>query len=327
MRITADQRAANEACIRAAIDRLLRGDMPPGGRLDVKTLAREAGVDRTAFYGRRPYAHLREEFERRPGRTAFDASEQPDVRRDAQITRLKDEVARLKERLAQSACRHRRTRQPSGTRPWHSSPPSTARSPGCARKPTGQPASAGYLSLPPRGTCPDQRPVPGIRLAAAIRVGAPITPLSSDMTRITYEAGNRHTAHHHQRETSALGSARQNRYTDPLHTASAERRHTFSLGTLEDLVSGYYAQAAKLVADTDNNAALALYLTKADPIQVLRDLLGHSSVLTTQVYLSRIDLNRVFREVYEDAGRRTGLSGAVLAEVDDELADEPAGAL
>ena len=64
-------------------------------------------------------------------------------------------------------------------------------------------------------------------------------------------------------------------------------RHSFSLGTLEDLVSGYYAQAAKLVADTDNNAALALYLTKADPIQVLRDLLGHSSVLTTQVYLSQ----------------------------------------
>ncbi|MBO0912773.1 hypothetical protein [Streptomyces laculatispora] len=32
---------------------------------DVKTLAREGGVDRTAFYGTRPYAHLRVEFERR----------------------------------------------------------------------------------------------------------------------------------------------------------------------------------------------------------------------------------------------------------------------
>jgi integrase len=111
------------------------------------------------------------------------------------------------------------------------------------------------------------------------------------------------------------------------HVHPHRLRHSFSLGTLEDLVSGYYAQAAKLVADTDNNAALALYLTKADPIQVLRDLLGHSTVLTTQVYLSRIDLNRVFREVYEDVGQRTGLSGAVLAEVDDELADdEPAAA-
>ncbi len=48
------------------------------------------------------------------------------------------------------------------------------------------------------------------------------------MTSVTQEAGNRYTAHHHQRESPALGSARQNRYTDPLHTASAERRHDFS---------------------------------------------------------------------------------------------------
>jgi len=33
---------------------------------------------------------------------------------------------------------------------------------------------------------------------------------------------------HHQRETSALGSARQNRYTDPLHTGSAERNGTLA---------------------------------------------------------------------------------------------------
>lgn len=101
MRITADQRAANEDRIRAAIDRLLRGDIPPGGRCDIKTLAREAGVDRTAFYGSRPYAHLRAEFERRL-RTLEQAGDQPDPR-DAQITRLKDEITRLKDRLAQSA--------------------------------------------------------------------------------------------------------------------------------------------------------------------------------------------------------------------------------
>jgi hypothetical protein len=101
MRITADQRAANEDRIRAAIDRLLRGEIPPGGRCDVKTLAREAGVDRTAFYGGRPYARLREEFERRL-HALGEAGEQPDPR-DAQITRLKDEATRLKERLAQSA--------------------------------------------------------------------------------------------------------------------------------------------------------------------------------------------------------------------------------
>ena len=54
MRITATQRTANENRIRAAIDRLLRGDLPNGGRCDIKTLARAAGVDRTAFYGNRP---------------------------------------------------------------------------------------------------------------------------------------------------------------------------------------------------------------------------------------------------------------------------------
>jgi len=48
------------------------------------------------------------------------------------------------------------------------------------------------------------------------------------MTCVTRKAGNRHTARHHQRESPALGSARQNRYTDPLHTASAERRHWFA---------------------------------------------------------------------------------------------------
>jgi hypothetical protein len=48
------------------------------------------------------------------------------------------------------------------------------------------------------------------------------------MTCITYKAGNRHTTRHHRRKSSALESARQNRYTDPLHTASAERSHDFS---------------------------------------------------------------------------------------------------
>ena len=46
------------------------------------------------------------------------------------------------------------------------------------------------------------------------------------MTCVTCKSGNRHTTRHHQRESPARESARQNRYTDPLHTASAERRHT-----------------------------------------------------------------------------------------------------
>jgi hypothetical protein len=100
MRITAAQRAANENRIRAAIDRLLRGEIPPGGRCDIKTLAAEAGVDRTAFYGTRPYAHLRVEFERRL-QALHQTGEQADPR-DAQIARLKNEITALKQRLAAS---------------------------------------------------------------------------------------------------------------------------------------------------------------------------------------------------------------------------------
>jgi hypothetical protein len=98
MRISAEQRQQIEARIRAAIDRLLGGDIPPGGKCDVKTLALEAAADRAAFYGARPYACLREEFE-----TRLQARQQaggiPD-RRDAQITRLRDEVTTLRQRLA-----------------------------------------------------------------------------------------------------------------------------------------------------------------------------------------------------------------------------------
>lgn len=101
MRITAVQRTANENRIHAAIDRLLRGEIPPGGRCDVKTLAAEAGVDRTAFYGNRPYAHLRVEFEQRL-QALQTAGERPDPR-DAQITRLKNEVTALRQRLTESA--------------------------------------------------------------------------------------------------------------------------------------------------------------------------------------------------------------------------------
>ena len=101
MRITTAQRTANENRICAAIDRLLRGDIPSGGRCDIKTLARTAGVDRTAFYGDRPYAHLRAEFEQRL-HDLQQTGDRPDPR-DAQITRIKDEITTLKGRLTQSA--------------------------------------------------------------------------------------------------------------------------------------------------------------------------------------------------------------------------------
>ena len=69
------------------------------------------------------------------------------------------------------------------------------------------------------------------------------------MTCATYEAGNRHTPRHHQRESSALESARQNRYTDPLHTASAERRHRFVTTMLDAGVDLRDVQIAARHAD------------------------------------------------------------------------------
>ncbi|MGH2955152.1 MAG: hypothetical protein ACRDK9_14275 [Solirubrobacterales bacterium] len=97
MRISAEQRQQNEMRIRTAMDRLLRGQIPPGGKCDIKTLAHEANVDRTAFYGARPYAHLREEFEQRL-QALRTTSGHPDPR-DAQIEQLKNEIDTLKQRI------------------------------------------------------------------------------------------------------------------------------------------------------------------------------------------------------------------------------------
>ncbi|MEU4181438.1 hypothetical protein [Streptomyces sp. NPDC026589] len=83
------------------------GNLPPGAKTDVKTLAALAGVTRTGFYPKkdrngttRPgaYQHLAEEFERRI-RELRDAGQIIDPQ-DAQIERLKKENADLKKRVA-----------------------------------------------------------------------------------------------------------------------------------------------------------------------------------------------------------------------------------
>jgi hypothetical protein len=58
---------------------------------------------------------------------------------------------------------------------------------------------------------------------------------------------------------------------------------------------------------------------------ILRDLLGHASVTTTEIYLSRLDTTRVFRDAYENAGCRRDLTEAVLDEVEAEFDDDLAG--
>jgi integrase len=100
-------------------------------------------------------------------------------------------------------------------------------------------------------------------------------------------------------------------------------RHSFAMATLERLVGGYYEQAAALVSATGGrggpDAALALYLAKADPMMVLRDLLGHSSVVTTETYLRRLDMTRIYAEAYQ----RSGLGDAAAQrEADEEFTDE-----
>jgi len=94
--------------------------------------------------------------------------------------------------------------------------------------------------------------------------------------------------------------------------------------TMEGLVRGRYELAARLVEDGDADAAWALYLRATEPLLLLRDLLGHASSLTTEVYLSRLDMTRIFKDVYQRSGQRHGQleeSEAQLeaeAEFDDE---------
>jgi hypothetical protein len=84
------------------MDRLLRGELPPGGKCDLKTLAKVSGVTRTGFYAKGdrpgPYQHLAAEFHRRLA-ALRQAGTLPDPRA-AQIARLKADNARLQQRIA-----------------------------------------------------------------------------------------------------------------------------------------------------------------------------------------------------------------------------------
>ena len=96
MRTTPEQRRQAEQRIRAAADALLRSDIPPDGKCDITTLARQARVSRAALY--RTYPHLKEEFEQR--HAALRATGTTPDPRDAQITRLKAHNEELRQKLA-----------------------------------------------------------------------------------------------------------------------------------------------------------------------------------------------------------------------------------
>ncbi|MFF7146110.1 hypothetical protein ACFZB5_33790 [Streptomyces nodosus] len=98
MALSQDQRDQTERRIRAAIDRLLAGQIPPGGSCDAKTLAREAGISRASLY--RAWGHLKDEFEQRRA-AAWAAGCQPDPR-EARIARLREVNQRLTSKLART---------------------------------------------------------------------------------------------------------------------------------------------------------------------------------------------------------------------------------
>jgi hypothetical protein len=98
MPLTSQQRQQTEARIRAAADQLLRGDLPPGGRCDIKTLAAAAGVSRAALY--RTYPHLKDDFEQRLAQARAAGQVPVPDPHDAQITRLKQEIKELRQRHA-----------------------------------------------------------------------------------------------------------------------------------------------------------------------------------------------------------------------------------
>jgi hypothetical protein len=94
-RLDQQTRAQKEATIRAAMDRILRGELPSGGKCDVKTLATASGITRAALYS--TYLHLKEEFERRRDQVR-EAGVIADPR-EGQIERLKEQISHLKTRV------------------------------------------------------------------------------------------------------------------------------------------------------------------------------------------------------------------------------------
>lgn len=73
-------------------------------------------------------------------------------------------------------------------------------------------------------------------------------------------------------------------------------RHCFAVHTLRWLTRTQLATVAKLLEVSGADPAWALALRSQDPLLVLRDLLGHASVSTTEVYVNLVDAARLFTD-------------------------------
>lgn len=76
-------------------------------------------------------------------------------------------------------------------------------------------------------------------------------------------------------------------------------RHTFAVNMLRWLIEQAASSVQKKVKETDDGA-WAGYWKAHDPLITLRDLLGHSSVQTTQVYLHAIDATRLYANIIDE---------------------------
>jgi len=72
------------------------------------------------------------------------------------------------------------------------------------------------------------------------------------------------------------------------------------------LVKTHMADVAKLLNAAGADPAWILALRCTDPLLVLRDLLGHASVSTTEDYLRVVDTSRLFTDAELDVGDEGG---------------------